>query len=402
MSFALPAGFGLNRDAFAGRVACAPAQAGVGAEGPANCPAASRAETVRREIPAVRDALDGSIYFGGDDPVGGYVLYLTGSGPGLESPPINLDEDEGAVTAALLDLPQIRIQLFKLDLAGLPNPITTAFFCDTYDAAGLVTPWNSELPEQILGYSLMLDSWLNGTPCPGPASQVSVLLSPTRIVADGHSTTTATALVVDQHGNHLPGDEVVITSTDAGQKIGPVTDRGDGTYSAQIAASTVPGTPIITATDLSVKPPIFGAATLEQFLPAPAAAPAAAKPKKSIAGIGLPKTRITKKALVSLRPAIGDLQVRLQTRRRRLQVQARRPGLPPLHLSQLSPASHPDSTGSASTPPTSRPAARPTRPPTNSTSARPNPGPARAGPDGRYWSRTSDLLRVKQALSQLS
>ena len=53
-------------------------------------------------------------------------------------------------------------------------------------------------------------------------------------------------------------------SSDAGQVIGPVTDNGDGTYSATITASITSGAEVITATDESATPKVSGHATLTQ------------------------------------------------------------------------------------------------------------------------------------------
>ena len=87
------------------------------------------------------------------------------------------------------------------------------------------------------------------TQTPGPATAVTVSLSPPSIVADGASTTTAIATVTDANGNAVPGDTVVISSS-SGQQAAAA-DRGDGTYSAQIRSTTTPGPVTITATDTS-------------------------------------------------------------------------------------------------------------------------------------------------------
>ncbi len=88
------------------------------------------------------------------------------------------------------------------------------------------------------------------TQTPGPPTQVSVTLAPSSIVADGISTSTATATAADAYGNQEPaGGDMVSFSSDGGQSIGSVTDHGDGTYSATVTATTQPGSSHITATD---------------------------------------------------------------------------------------------------------------------------------------------------------
>ena len=85
----------------------------------------------------------------------------------------------------------------------------------------------------------------------GPATHVSVSLQPGSIVANGTSTTTATASVTDARGNPITGDHLSFSSSDAGVHVGSVTDNGDGTYTATLTSSTTAGTPTITATDSS-------------------------------------------------------------------------------------------------------------------------------------------------------
>jgi hypothetical protein len=84
---------------------------------------------------------------------------------------------------------------------------------------------------------------------PNPARHIALALQPTSIVANGSSSTTATATVTDADGNPVPGDRVDFSSSDPGQTITQVTNQQDGTYSARVRSSTTPGTATITATD---------------------------------------------------------------------------------------------------------------------------------------------------------
>lgn len=104
----------------------------------------------------------------------------------------------------------------------------------------------------------------------GPASKISLALQPTSIVANGTSTSEATATVTDALGRPVAYDQVGFTSSDSGEKIGPVTDHPNGTYTAVVASSTKVQTDVITTTDSSVKPAISASADLVQT-PEPAA-----------------------------------------------------------------------------------------------------------------------------------
>jgi adhesin/invasin len=87
------------------------------------------------------------------------------------------------------------------------------------------------------------------TQTPGPAAGIVLSLDPATIVADGAAQSTATATVTDANGNAVLNENVTITKPATGSDIavGPVTNNGDGTYSATITASSTQGTNLITA-----------------------------------------------------------------------------------------------------------------------------------------------------------
>ncbi|HTX30933.1 MAG TPA: invasin domain 3-containing protein [Solirubrobacteraceae bacterium] len=98
----------------------------------------------------------------------------------------------------------------------------------------------------------------------GPAAQLALSLSPSSLVADGHSSSVATATVTDAYGNPVSGDPVTITS-DGGQSVSPVSPGHDpGTYLATITSTAAAGTSTITATDASATPAVASAASLTQ------------------------------------------------------------------------------------------------------------------------------------------
>ncbi len=108
----------------------------------------------------------------------------------------------------------------------------------------------------------------------GPAATVTVALNPTSIIANGTTTTTATATVKDAQGHLLPTETVTFTSSDTGDKFSATTNAGSGTYTATITSSTTVGTPTITATDGTVS----GTATLTQTAGSAATVQVAASP----------------------------------------------------------------------------------------------------------------------------
>jgi hypothetical protein len=87
---------------------------------------------------------------------------------------------------------------------------------------------------------------------------------------------------MDAEGTGLPEQEVELTSSDTAQRIGEMTDNEDGTYSAKITASNVPGTATITATDLSAASKLSGSAALTEQSLRPSPPPPPGPPLASI------------------------------------------------------------------------------------------------------------------------
>jgi hypothetical protein len=122
----------------------------------------------------------------------------------------------------------------------------------------------------------------------GPAASVAVTLKPASVVADGVSSTTATATVTDAEGRGLSAEPVAFGSSDAGEVISAVKNAGNGTYTATITASTTVGTATITATDGSVS----GHAALAQTAGPPVSVAVTVKPA-SIVADGVSSTTVT-------------------------------------------------------------------------------------------------------------
>ena len=114
----------------------------------------------------------------------------------------------------------------------------------------------------------------------GPAATVALVLSPATIVANGTSTTTATATVKDAQGHLLSSEtNVIFGCSDSGEKVGTPTNAGNGIYTATITSSTTVGTPTITASDGTAS----GVATLTQTAGAAATVTVALSPTSIIA-----------------------------------------------------------------------------------------------------------------------
>jgi hypothetical protein len=106
---------------------------------------------------------------------------------------------------------------------------------------------------------------------PGLPTQVTVVLAPNQLVANGTATSSATVTVADAAGDGIAGQTVHLSSTDPGLRIGTVTDNDNGTYTATLTASTTAGTSTLTATDPTAHTPLIGTATLTETAGPPAA-----------------------------------------------------------------------------------------------------------------------------------
>lgn len=125
---------------------------------------------------------------------------------------------------------------------------------DNGDGSYSVILWSSTLAGRAV-----VSARVNGTSLtastavefiPGPASATTSQLRTDRkaLTADGVDTTTVTVQLQDAFGNAITagGDHVVLRSS-AGV-LNPITDHGDGTYTAELTAGTTSGTATISAT----------------------------------------------------------------------------------------------------------------------------------------------------------
>ncbi len=132
------------------------------------------------------------------------------------------------------------------------------------------------------------------------AGSSRIVADPVVIIADGVSTSTITVSLLDENGNPVTdAGDVVTMSTDAGT-LGPVTDNGDGTYTAMLTSSTT----VETATIGFAVDEVAGDATATvDFIagpPAPPNPPAPPGPPLPATGIEIGGGFVTALALVLL------------------------------------------------------------------------------------------------------
>jgi adhesin/invasin len=106
---------------------------------------------------------------------------------------------------------------------------------------------------------------------PGPASGATstITASPTSVPANGSSSSTITVELRDALGNRVTTGGAVVALTTTAGTLGPVTNHGDGTYTAELTAPSSPATATVSGTVGGA--PISDTATVTFTLVSPAA-----------------------------------------------------------------------------------------------------------------------------------
>jgi Invasin, domain 3 len=273
VTVALPPELRIDPEAAAAQVTCTDAQFGSGTQAPETCPTASKVGTFSLAPAGFEAPLEGAVYLGTSELDGTPRLLMTAHGAGIATKLVGLlhpDAGEGEASVVLTELPPLPLEEIELSLGAGPGLLVTPTRCGVQTATATVTPWDASQGAFLAAGATQLDSvGPDGGPCPGPAAHISLSLSPGSIVADDSASSLATATVTDADGIAVPGDEVSFSSSDPAEQISPVSDHGDGTYTARIGASTTAGPRTITAADLTAGLGVFGTAALTQIAPAP-------------------------------------------------------------------------------------------------------------------------------------
>ena len=242
--------------------ACEDAAAAITNNQPSACPAVSKIGTVKFEMAGVSQSIPGQIFLG--HTVNGKIrFFVVGTGAGLELKQLGTIDQLTFGRLKFTFGAQPRLPITEEEFGFLPNFVRTPVHCGSYQAEGALAPWEPNHATATGQVHYSIASGPNG-PCIGIPTNIEVQLAPASMAADGSSQTTATVAVRDSEGNGVPAEEVQLSSSDPQQKIGPVVDNEDGTYSAVITGSTTAGPATITARDVSANPALSGSATLTQ------------------------------------------------------------------------------------------------------------------------------------------
>lgn len=172
----LPAGMSINPGQAAGLQACPISQDGVGTNGPALCPSASKVGTVKLKTPLLEgelpeEELEGNVYVLPTNPPNlelllaisaprdGVYLNLIGK--------VHLDKVTGQITTVFSGTPQLPFTSLKLSFSGgAQAALTTPPKCGVYTTASDFSPWSAPLESDVFtNDSFAIAAGPGGTPC---------------------------------------------------------------------------------------------------------------------------------------------------------------------------------------------------------------------------------------------
>jgi hypothetical protein len=166
----LPEGVAINPGQAAGLAACQMDESGIGTEGPASCPNASKVGSDEITTPLLRDKLEGSVYVLQSNPPN-LKLLVAASGDGVYLKlvgHVHLDEQTGRVTTTFENTPELPFTDFKLSFSGgAQAALTTPTGCGMYGVSSDFTPWTAPVGEDVFPVSdFAIERGAGGGACP--------------------------------------------------------------------------------------------------------------------------------------------------------------------------------------------------------------------------------------------
>jgi hypothetical protein len=164
----LPPGLAVNEAAASQRAACTLAESNLATDEPVACPPASKIGAFGGSLAGAGDHLEGSVYFGGLEAPGEYLLFLVVTGAGIELKlPAWLDVGSEA-ELVIPDLPQLPLEELDFQTDPAASLFTTPPRCGTFAIEAEAIDWSQPDVASILASSFTIDSGPGGGACPAP------------------------------------------------------------------------------------------------------------------------------------------------------------------------------------------------------------------------------------------
>jgi hypothetical protein len=218
----LPAGYTISPSAADGLKACDDAHVGVGVEGPADCPDASKVGSATIVSPIIDTPLTGPIYLGPSDAPGHYKVYVVVEGQGvrLKLPGDISADSTGRLTTTFDTTPQQPFTTFQLHFdAGDRAVLATPALCGTGDATATVTPWSAPEGKDV---SLTTPVALGGGDCSGNTFAPKLAAGVSNAQAGSSNTTFTLAVARDDRTQTLGAISNVVLPPGLTAKVGSV------------------------------------------------------------------------------------------------------------------------------------------------------------------------------------
>jgi hypothetical protein len=167
----LPEGMVINPGQAAGLAACQPAEGGVGSDGAASCPSASKVGTDEITTPLLKNKLEGSVYVLQSNPPN-LKLLVTAEGEGIHLKlvgDVHMNEATGRLTTTFEKTPELPFTDFKLSFSGgAQAALATPTGCGTFTTTSDFAPWSSPFVQDVFPSSTFaIDHGPGDTACPG-------------------------------------------------------------------------------------------------------------------------------------------------------------------------------------------------------------------------------------------
>jgi hypothetical protein len=168
----LPEGVVINPGQAAGLLACQPAEAAIGTEGPPACPSASKVGTVSIATPLLPDKLEGNVYVLQSNPPN-LQLLVAASADGVNLKligDVHLDEVTGRLTTTFANTPELPFTDFKLSFSGgAQAALDTPPTCGLYSSGTDFDSWAAPaLADVLADDSFAIESGPSGSGCASP------------------------------------------------------------------------------------------------------------------------------------------------------------------------------------------------------------------------------------------
>lgn len=164
----LPPGLSVNEAAASQRATCTLSQANLTTDGPAACLPASKIGTFGGSLTGTSDPLEGSVYFGGLEAPGEYLLFLVATGAGLELKLPAWIGTGGEAELVIPELPQLPLGELDLEIDPAASLLTTPPGCGTFEGGTEAIDWSRPDLASIQHSWFTFDSGPGGGPCPEP------------------------------------------------------------------------------------------------------------------------------------------------------------------------------------------------------------------------------------------